>query len=252
MHEALAEYLARVERGLRGLSGSKRNLFLKELESHLLDEIEARELTPGEIESFLAEKENPEELAEVLLQQEDGDSLHRSETAFLAGGLLGLATGSYLWLQYSWAWHQAMAFGVIHGLVVGAGIFLIRPHWKKPGVEGRLLLAAVFGTLMAIPLGFASPHPHGFVLTRIYYGGFTGYLLERHSQSRPIWQLFGEVAAFTLFDAFMELLVVHRLQTYDWVLESSFNMFLALAVMAVLYLRRLLSERWLFAAHSRR
>jgi len=251
MHEALADYLARVERGLRGLSHSKRRLFLKELESHLLDEIEAKGLTSeAEEAALLAEKESPEELAEVLFHQEDDDSLHRSESALLAGGLLGLATGGYLWLHYNWAWHLGLAFGVIHGLAVGTGVFLVRPHWKKPGVEGRLLLAAVFGTLMAIPLGFTSAK--GFVLTRIYYGGFTGYLLERHSQSRPVWQLFGEVAAFTLLDAFIEVLVVHRMQSYDWVLESSFNMFLALAVMAVLYLRRMLSERWLFAAHSRR
>lgn len=251
MHDALSQYLARVERGLRGLSTGKRRLFLKELEAHLLDEIEARGLTSdAEIEALLAAKEGPDQLAQVLCEQEVDDSAYRSETALLAGSVLGLATGGWLWLQYGWAWHLGLAFGVIHGLVVGTGIFLVRPHWKRPGVEGRLFLAALFGTVMAIPLGFTSTH--GFVLTRIYYGTFTGYLLERHSQRRPLWQLFGEVAAFTLLDAFMEVMVVHRYQSYDWVLESSFNMFLALAVMGVLYLRRLLSERWLFTAHSRR
>lgn len=251
MHDAVAAYLARVERGLRCLSAGKRRLFIRELESHLLDEIEAKGLTTAtEVEALLAEKDGPEELSKVLFQQEDGDSVHRSETALLAGSLLGLATGGYLWLHSIQAWHLSLAFGVIHGLVVGTGIFLVRPYWKKPGVEGRLLLAALFGTLMAIPLGFTSTK--GFVLTRLYYGGFTGYLLERHSQARPAWQLFGEVAAFTLFDAFMEVLVYRRMQSYDWVLESSFNMFLALAVMAVIYLKRMLSERWLLAAHSRR
>jgi hypothetical protein len=250
MHDALAAYLARVERGLSGLSSGKRRLFVRELETHILDEIEAKGLTTeSEIQALLADKESPDDLARVLVQQEDGDSMHRSETAFLAGSLLGLATGGYLWLHYNWAWHLSLAFGVIHGLVVGTGIFLVRPYWKKPGVEGRLLLAALFGTIMAIPLGFTSAK--GFVITRLYYGGFTGYLLERHSQARPTWQIFGEVAAFTLFDAFMEVMIVRRMQSYDWVLESSFNMFLALAVMAVLFLKRVLSERWLFTAHSR-
>nr|WP_320132498.1 hypothetical protein [uncultured Holophaga sp.] len=251
MHEALKQYLASVESGLGGLRGGKRRLFLRELESHLLDEIEAKGLeSEVEVAALLAVKESPDELAKVLFEQEDGDSQYRSETALLAGSLLGLATGGLLWLQYGWAWYQGLAFGIIHGLVVGTGMFLVRPFWRRPGVEGRVFLAAVFGTIMAIPLGFTSTK--GFVMTRIYYGSYTGYLLERHSQSRPAWQLFGEVAAFTLFDAFMEVIVVQRMQTYDWVLESSFNMFLALAVMGVLFLRRFLSERRLFTAQSRR
>jgi len=251
MHDALAAYLARVEKGLRGVSSGKRRLFVRELESHLLDEIEARGLTSeAEVEAMLAEKETPDELAEVLHQQEDGDSQHRSETALLGGGLLGLATGGYMWINSIQSWHLNLAFGLIHGLMVGTGIFLVRPYWKKPGVEGRLLLAALFGTLMAIPLGFTSTN--GFVFTRLCYGGFTGYLLERHSQSRPWWQLFVEVAAYTLFDAFLEVLVFQRMKSYDWGIESGFNLFLALAVMAVIFLRRMLSERWLFTAHSRR
>ncbi len=251
MTQALAAYLAEVERGLHGLPAGRRRLVLRELEAHLLDESEARGMTAEEdMRVLLAEKEPPELLAREIAQGEDGDAAHRSESALVAGALMGLATGGYLWLQGSWPWYLGLAFGVAHGLAVGTGIFLVRPRWARLGPQLRLLLAVLFGALMAIPLGFTSRH--GFILSRLLYGAFTGYLVERHATPRPAWQAVVEVLGFSALDFALEVLVLQRIRHYSWTYELTFNFILALAVLGALALRRALSSRWVLSTVERR
>lgn len=249
MSEPLSAYLAEVERGLRGLSSGRRRLVLRELEGHLLDEAEARGLEDeAGMRSLLAEKEAPELLAKEIAQGEDGDSSHRSETALVAGAVLGLATGGYLWLQ--WPWYLATAFGTALGLAVGTGMFLVRPRWQRLGPQLRLFFSVLFGTLLAIPLGFTSRH--GFVVSRLLYGAFTGYLVERHSEPRPAWQAILETLGITVIDFAVEVLLLHRIRHYNWTYELSFYFTLTLAVLVVVQLRRALSGRWVSAAPSER
>jgi hypothetical protein len=245
MKAALASYLAEVERGLSGLPAGRRRLFLRELEGHLLDEAEARGIEDeGAMEDLLSAKESPREIAFELSSSDDGDAVHRNEIALLAGALLGLATGGYLWLQGGWPWHLSLAFGTAHGLAVGSGILLVRSRWQSLGPRARVLASIVFGTLMAIPLGFTSTR--GFVASRLLYGGFTGYLLERHSlKARAPWQPVLETLAFTAVDFVLEVLVVQRVHHYNWSLEMSFNFTLALGVLLAIHCRRLLVGRWL-------
>jgi len=246
VNQALAAYLSEVESGLGGLSSSRRRLILRELESHLRDEAEALEiLTEAQMASLLAEKEGPRDLAAQLSDGEGTDATHRSETALLAGGLLGMATGGYLFLQGGWPWHLSLAFCMAHGLAVGAGFFLVRPRWRSLGPQGRILISLLFGTLMAIPLGFTSLR--GFNASRLLYGAFTGYMLERHSEARPAWQAVAETLAFTAVDALFWTFVFTHRRPYQWILELSFNFTLALGVLVAIQLRRMLSGRWLLA-----
>lgn len=251
MTQALAAYLAEVERGLHGLPAGRRRLVLRELEAHLLDESEARGVAGEEdMRSLLAEKEPPELLAREIAQGEDGDAAHRSESALVAGALIGLATGGYLGFQGGWPWYLGLAFGVAHGLAVGTGIFLARRRWARLGPQLRLLLAVLFGALMAIPLGFTSYR--GFIVSRLYYGAFTGYLVERHATPRPAWQAVVEVLGFSVLDFTLEVLVFQRIRHYSWTYELTFNFILALAVLGALALRRALSSRWVLSTAERR
>lgn len=245
MRQALASYLSDVEHGLRALSASRRRLFLRELEGHLLDEAEARGVSDEVgMEALLKEKERPEDLAREL-GLEDGDANgHRHETALLSGALIGAATGGYLWLQTGWPWHLSLSFAVAHGLAVGAGMFLVRPRWQRLSPVARLAASTLFGTLLAAPLGFTSFR--GFVLSRMFYGGFTGFLLERHAEKRPLWHLALEVLGFTAFDGIMEVFVLQRMRRYHLWEELSFNIILALAVLAAMRLRSALAARWVF------
>lgn len=246
MNRALAAYLSEVEGGLGGLSSGRRRLLLRELESHLQDEAEARGIqTEAQMAALLAEKEPPAELSSELSSGEGTDATHRSETALLAGSLLGLATGGYLYLQGGWPWHLSLAFCTAHGLAVGASILLVRRRWQRLGTEGRILTSVLFGTLMAIPLGFTSLR--GFNSSRLLYGAFTGYMLERHSEPRPAWQAILETVAFTGLDYLAYTFVFTHRHPYAWLLELSFNFTLALAVLVALHLKRLLSGRWLLA-----
>jgi hypothetical protein len=246
VNQALAAYLSEVERGLGGLSSGRRRLILRELEAHLRDEADARGMqTEAQMASLLTEKEPPRDLASELSSGEGTDATHRSETALLAGSLLGLATGGYLFLQGGWPWHVSLAFCMAHGLAVGTGLFLVRRRWQRLGTQGRILTSVLFGTLMAIPLGFTSLR--GFRSSRLVYGAFTGYMLERHSEARPAWQAIAETVAFTGLDYLLFTYVYVRHYPYAWLLELSFNFTLALAVLAALHIKRLLSGRWLLA-----
>lgn len=245
MKAALAAYLAEVERGLSGLPAGRRRLFLRELEGHLLDEAEARGVEDEDgMRGILAEKESPQALAHELSSNDDGDATHRNEIALVAGALLGVATGGYLALQGGWRWDLALAFGTGHGLAVGSGIFLVRPRWQRLGNRARVLASLLFGTLLAIPLGFTGTR--GFIVSRLLYGAFTGYLLERHAQRpRAAWQAILETLAFTGCDYVLEVLVLQRVHHYHWLLEASFNFTLALGVLLALHAKRLLAGRWL-------
>jgi hypothetical protein len=246
VNQALAGYLAEVELGLGGLTSGRRRLILRELEAHLRDEAEARDIqTEAQMGELLDTKERPRDLARELSDGEGTDANHRSETALLAGSLLGLATGGYLFLQGDWPWHLSLAFCMAHGLAVGAGIFLVRPRWQILGGHGRILTSILFGTLLAIPLGFTSTR--GFNVSRLLYGAFTGYMLERHSQARPAWQAVGETLAFTLLDCLLYTFVFAHRRPYAWLLELSFNFTLALGVLVAIHLKRMLSGRWLLA-----
>lgn len=243
MTQALAGYLSAVERSLQGMPSGRRRLFLRELESHLLDEAEAKGLhSESEIAALLAEKELPQDLAFELSSNDEGDTTHKSETALLAGSLLGIATGGYLWLQGGWPWHLSLAFCMALGLAVGTGIFLVRPRWQSLSGQGRLLASVAFATVLAIPLGFTSMR--GFSSSRLLYGAFTGYMLERHSQTRPAWQPILETLAFTVLD-FLAYTFIYGNRHYGWVYEMTFNFTLALGVLVALHLKRMLSGRWL-------
>jgi hypothetical protein len=246
---ALAGYLDEVARGLAGMGSSRRRLLLRELEGHLLDEAEARGIEDeAGLRALIAEKESPEGLAREIASGESQDLSHRSETALLAGALLGLATGGHLWLQGDWTWYFALVFGTAHGFAVGTGIFLVRSRWQRFGPGLRLALSVFFGALLAIPLGFTGRN--SFLYSRLMYGAFTGYLVERHSEGRPAWQPILETLGFTLLD-FLQFSYFHPKWNYGWILEMAFNFTLTLAVLVALNLRRVLAGRWVLAARER-
>jgi len=246
---ALAGYLDEVARGLSGLGSSRRRLLLREIEGHLLDEAEARGISDeAGLRALIAEKEPAEGLAREIASGENGDTTHRSETALLAGALLGLATGGYLWLQGEWSWYFALVFGTAHGFAVGTGIFLVRSRWQRFGPGLRLFLSVFFGALLAIPLGLTGRH--SFLYSRLMYGAFTGYLVERHSEGRPAWQPILETLGFTLVD-FLQMSLFHPKWRYNWTMEMAFNFTLTLAVLVALNLRRVMAGRWVLAARER-
>jgi hypothetical protein len=245
--QALADYLTEFNQGLSGLGSSRRRLLVRELEGHLLDEAEARGIQDEVgMRALLSEKEAPEALAREIASGESGDTTHRSETALLAGALLGLVTGSYLWLQGGWPWHFALVFGTAHGFAVGTGIFLARNRWKRFGPGLRLLLSVGFGALLAIPLGFTG---HRFLYSRLMYGAFTGYLVERHAEGRPAWQPILETCLFTVLD-FIQFHFCHPRSHYGWIFEMTFNFTLTLAVLVALNLRRVMAGRWILATRG--
>lgn len=243
MFRALEAYLGQVGAGLRGLSRRRRLTLLRELEAHLLDEAEARGLdSESAMAGMLSEKEHPTLLAEELAAGEGQDATHRGGTALAAGMIIGLATGGHMWFE-GWRWYIALAFAAAQGLAVGAGYFWVRRHWLRLGPWARTSLAVVITSLLSIPLGFTTLY--GFKPTRLLYGAFTGYLLERHSQERPLWQTILEPIAFTAFMFFIEAGLLGRVR-FQWgkvPLELSFNATLLLSVMLAVRLRRVLAER---------
>jgi hypothetical protein len=106
-----------------------------------------------------------------------------------------------------------------------------------------------FGALLAIPLGFTGHR--GFLYSRLMYGAFTGYLVERHSEGRPAWQPVVETLAFTFLD-FLQMAYFHPRWRYNWTLELAFGFTLTLAVLVALNLRRILAGRWVLATREER
>ena len=253
MNRALVSYLSEVEAGLRSLTRRRRLMLVRELEAHLLDEAEARGVDFEDergMSSLLAEKELPDTLARELSCGEGQDATHRGSSALLAGMFIGAATGGHLWIE-GWHWFICLSFAAAQGLAVGAGFFWARRHWARLGPVARILVAVAITTLLSIPLGFTSTH--GFHPTRLLYGAFTGFLLEWHSQERPLWQLVLEPLLFTAFMFFVEVVLVGRIRFHWWQvpLELSFNATLMASVLGALRLKRLLSERWLFLSQQR-
>jgi len=249
MKRALAAYLGEVERGLQAMPVRRRRLVLRELEAHLLDEAEARGITEdGPMSRLLDAKESPRELASELSDGDVKNLSHRHVTSLLAGALIGAFTGVHLFAQ-GFRWYISLAFGVVHGLAIGSGFFWARRHWQRLGDGWRLVMAISFTALLSIPLGFTSTR--GFVISRTFYGAYTGFLLEHHAQNRPVWQWAMETLGFTAFIFFMEVVVLQRVH-FQWnnrglimiLGELSFNLAIQLGVIAALRLQRLLAGRW--------
>lgn len=243
MSRALEAYLAQVGSGLKGLSRRRRFTLIRELEAHLLDEAEARGVaTESAMSAMLSEKEHPSLLAEELAAGEGEDANHRGGTALAAGMIIGFATGGHMWFE-GWRWYICLAFAAAQGLAVGAGYFWVRRHWLRLNPWARTALAVLITSLLSIPLGFTTHH--GFKPTRLLYGAFTGYLLERHSQERPLWQALLEPVGFTALMFVIEAGILGRVRFEWWKvpLELSFNATILLSVMLAVRLRRLLAER---------
>lgn len=234
---------------MKGVPLRRRRMILRELEANLQDEAEARGLDDERgFRTLLEEKDPPEVLARQFFQTEGEEASHRGGSALLAGALIGLATGGHLWFDH-FRWYICLSFGLAHGLAVGTGFFWLRRHWQKLGPALRLVTAMVMATLLAIPLGFTSRL--GWVPTRLLYGTYTGYLLERHADLRRPWWLLLESVVFTGLMFFAEMVVFQRIRVFRWPMlfgELSFNLTLGLGVVGALWLKRLLSERWLFPA----
>lgn len=246
---ALGAYLGEVALGLRGLPAFRRQHFLEELEGHLLDEAEARGITDeAGLEAMLREKESPEDVARELGLGEGGDASHRGESALAAGSLIGLSSGVLLFAQ-GFRWYLALSFGLVHGLAVGSGLLWMRPRWQWMSAPGRLLLAVLMGGILAIPLGFTKfQFGQDFLWSRLCYGAFTGYLVERHSLRRPLWQAGLEVVGFTGLMVVIEFVVLRRLKVLTLAMaekELIFNATIALAVLGALAFKRSLAGRWL-------
>ena len=252
MSEALGAYLAELERGLRGISPKRRRTIVHEMEANLLDEADALGVCDERgMRALLREKEAPELLALEFSKGAGSEASHRWGTALLAGALIGLASGGHLAFDH-WRWYIAISFGVVHGFAVGAGFFWLKRRWQQLGPALRIVMAVAMCTLLAIPLGFTSRH--GFISSRLLYGSYTGYLLERHSSGqRAHWWLLVESALFTGLMFFFDMVVIHRIHHFRWTSlysELSFNLTLGLGVIAALWLKRMLSERWLLSAQG--
>jgi len=242
--KALEAYLVQVGSGLKGLSRRRRLTVLRELEAHLLDEAEARGIeSESAMAAMLSEKEHPSLLAEELAAGEGEDANHRGGTALAAGMIIGLATGGHMWWFEGWRWYIALAFAAAQGLAVGSGYFWVRRHWLRLEPWARTLVAVLITAVLSIPLGFTTHH--GFKPTRLLYGAFTGFLLERHSQERPLWQAILEPVVFTALMFILEAGVLGRIRFQWWKvpLELSFNATILLSVMLATRFKRLLAER---------
>jgi hypothetical protein len=243
MHGALETYLSQVDSGLRSLSRRRRTSLLRELRAHLLDEADARGVvSETAMTALLNEKEHPSLLAEDFAAAEGQDANHRGGTALVAGMIIGLATGGHMVIE-GWRWYICLAFATAQGLAVGAGYFWVRRHWLRLGPWARTTIAVIITSLLSIPLGFTTLH--GFKPTRLLYGAFTGYLLERHSQERPLWQTLLEPLLFTAFMFIIEAGLLGRVR-FHWAkvpLELSFNATLQLSVLAAIRFKRILAER---------
>lgn len=248
---ALDAYLAELERGMNSIPARRRRLIVREIAANLLDEAEGRGIEDEKgIRSLLQEKEPPEILAHQFLLTEGQEASHRGGSALLAGALIGLATGGHLWVEHL-RWYICLSFGLVHGLAVGAGFFWLRRRWQRLGPTLRLVTAMVMATILAIPLGFTTRY--FFIPTRLLYGTYTGYLLEKHAELKRLWWLPLESAVFTGIIFYADLILFPRGIVFHWTKlagELSFNLTLGLGVIGALWLKRMLSERWLFSAQG--
>jgi hypothetical protein len=248
MSVALASYLAEVEQGLLRLPRRRRKELVREIEMNLLDEAESLGLYSDEaMEKLLQEKEAPRELARTLYDTDDEGSKHRSTTKLLAGALLSFAAGGYLFFLGR-PWLIALMVGLSTGFAVGMGLFWSRRRWQLQRPIYRILIAMALGTLLAVPLCFASSK--GFEAGRLAYGAFLGYLAERLSEPRRPWGWFMDNALFTVFIHVLVFVVLKHGElswaTWERVPKAMlFNLVLQLGVWGALKLQRLLDGRWI-------
>jgi len=251
MSDVLDFYIAEVDRGLHSIPRSRRRLFLKELEAHLLDEAEARGIADDEgMRALLAEKDSPERIASELAIEDEGDTTRRREIALMAGAIIGTATGAILWIQ-GWPWFICLGWCVALGLAVGTTLFFLRNSWQRLSPSRRLIAAITFGTLLSIPLGYAGTR---FWPMRLLYGAFLGYLVERYTDRRPIWQLVIDTATFSTLIIGIDLCIMCREKVFSfWMLSRvlGMNFTIAFAVLAATGFKRFMQERWLLATLGR-
>lgn len=251
MCEALASYISEVEQGLRRVPRGRRRLFLRELEAHLLDEADARGIADEVgMQGLLAEKDPPERIAAELTTQDEGDTTRRREISLMAGGVIGLATGAMLWFQ-EYPWYLCLGWCTALGLAVGTSLFFMRSNWQRLSPSRRMMAAIVFGTLLSIPLGYAGTR---FWPLRLLYGAFLGYLVERYTDRRPIWQLVLDAMAFSIMVMAIDLCILCREKVFSlWMLSRvlGMNFTIAFAVLAAMGLKRFMQERSVLAALER-
>jgi hypothetical protein len=251
MSYVLELFLAEVEKGLEQLPRGRRRLFLRELETHLLDEAEARGLVSDVgLRQLIAEKESPEALAAEIANSDEGSSTHRGGSALLGGSFIGLAASGMLWLMNA-PWYICLGWYVALGLAVGASLFSFRPYWQQLHPALRLMSAVLFGTLLAVPLGFTGDR---FWAWRMFYGAFLGYLVERHSQLRPLWQLVADTLAYSILIIVVDLYIFCPEKHFSWGVTAwllCFNFGISFALLGAMAIKRVLSGRWLLASQSR-
>ena len=251
MSDALDLYLAELERGLGNLPRGRRRLFLRELHAHLLDEAQARGLeSEAELRLLISEKEPPALLAAEIAESDEGSSSHRGEAAILAGSLIGIATGVTKWVMGA-PWYLCLGWGVALGLALCASLFSLRRHWQRHPLPLRLTAAILLGTFLAIPLGFTG---QGFWGWRLCYGAFLGYMVERHCQRRPLWQLLADTLGFTVLTVVVDLYFFCPEKHFEWLVLGRLlclNSSISFALLWAMALNRLLSERWVLASKGR-
>jgi len=251
MSSVLDQYLAEVERGLGHVPRGRRRLFLRELRANLLDEAQARGLqSDSEFRNLVAEKEDPADLAAEISASEMGSTVHRGETALLAGTLIGIATGATKWIMGS-PWYIGLGWSVALGLALCASLFTLRRHWQRLHPLLRVTAAILIGTLLAIPLGFTGREFWGW---RLFYGAFLGYMVERHFQRRPFWQLLLDTLAYTILTIVVDIYYFCPEKHFDWMVLGRLlclNYAISFALVGAMALNRTLSERWVLAPRSR-
>jgi len=251
MREVLDSYLAELERGLGDLSRGRRRFLLRELEAHLLDEIQARGLeTEAGLRLLIAEKEPPAQLAAEIAKCDEDNAIHRGEAAILAGSLIGLAAGITKWIMGA-PWYLCLGWSVALGLALCASLLALRRHWQRHHPALRLTVAILIGTFLAIPLGFTG---NGFWGWRLFYGAFLGYMVERYSQKRPLWQLLVDTFGYTVLTLVVDLYVLCPEKHFQWWVLGRLlclNYTISFALLGSMALNRLLSERWVLTSKSR-
>lgn len=241
------------------LPSGQRGRLLKELESHLLDEADSRNVRNDEdMRTLLAEKDDPENLARDLCQGEASDFLHRHKTSLLAGLIIGLVGGLFLWFDGK-PLRFSVLFGLIHGLVTGTALFCARRHWLRLGPNGRTLSSILLASLMAFPLAYLRRNG-AFVPSWILYGAWFGYLFERfngRTRSSWVWIIENLLMSCLVFTVeaklynwfFSERTTLAAISRYMPV-EMGLNAAIQSSVYCAVRLREHLAQRWLLRSFN--
>jgi hypothetical protein len=199
---------------------------------------------------MLAEKDPPQQIAAELTRQDEGDTSRRREISLMAGAIIGLATGAILWFQEH-PWYLCLGWCTALGLAVGTSLFFMRSNWQRLSPSRRMMAAVVLGTLLSIPLGYAGTR---FWPLRLLYGAFLGYLVERYTDRRPIWQLVFDTTAFSSLVLAIDLCILCPEKVFSlWMLSRTLgmNFTIAFAVLGAMGFKRFMQERSVLAALER-